>query len=94
MIPKENLPKVSEAVKTTFNNYNIFVPNIPQTSNILFENLFKIEAIRFNQTDVGSASYISRIAQEIERDYNELHEGTSSNVAVMDLNDLYVSFIR
>lgn len=81
-------------MKTTFNNYNIFVPNVPQTSNILFENLLKIEAIRFNQSDIGSASYISRIAQEIQTDFNDLHEGTSSNIAVMDLNDLYVSFIR
>ncbi|XP_049820917.1 glutathione hydrolase 7 isoform X2 [Aethina tumida] len=93
-----NEPSHFEAVKSTFSNYDVFVPNIPSAGPSLLANLERIEKLNYSN-NISAAEYVYRIAESTEQIYSELNitskfeEGTSSNIAVMDLHDNYVSLI-
>ncbi|CAH0552955.1 unnamed protein product [Brassicogethes aeneus] len=92
-----NKPNLAQSIKTVFNNYDIYVPGSSSIGPSLIKNLEKIENLE--HSGVSSAEYIYRVADITENSYNDLnittnfHLGTSSNVAVMDLDENYVSLI-
>lgn len=89
-------PNLSQALKYTFNNYDIYIPNTPVGLSLI-SNLEEIEKFNFTKEDSIKPEYIYRLLEVTQNTYTEqnitekFHEGTSSNVAVIDLNDYYVS---
>lgn len=65
--------------------------------NVLFWGLCR-EIEEFNFTEINTAT-IKRVIETTLKAYEEFnvtvrfHEGTSTNIAVMDLDDDYVSFV-
>lgn len=92
---------MNEALNFTFNNYNIFIPDT-EIGYVLGNILHQLETTnitndRDNNLDTAYLRDLINIIRKemlkvIESD--ELLVGTSSNMAVMDTNDLYVSFVR
>lgn len=86
-----------EAIKTNFNNYNIFTSNYPSMGPILSLILQYMQHSNITHSNKPeNIYYIPHIIQTIYEDYNvseHFHQGTSSNIAVMDLADNYVSLI-
>lgn len=95
---QQKQPILSQALKYTFNNYDIYVPNTPVGSSLI-SNLGEIEKFNFTKEDSIKPEYVYRLLETTYNTYTEqnitehFHEGTSSNVAVIDLNDYYVSLI-
>lgn len=87
------------AVKSTFYEHNIYVPNSPTIGPVLLQNLEKISNISFSENDLTKPEFVYHIAKLLKQLYADFeidekyHEGTSSNVAAMDTNDLYVSSV-
>ncbi|KAI4458006.1 nucleophile aminohydrolase [Holotrichia oblita] len=58
-----------------------------------------MEEMKFTQKDIHGIDYIYNLANATLNTYNEynfwseFHQGTASNIAVMDLDDFYVSLI-
>lgn len=98
-IPEQNQPMESQSLGSTFKYYNIFVPGSSAIGVALLINLQHIDNINFTAENTVNPEYIYRLAEITETTYNDLnittkfYHGTSSNVAVMDLNDLYVSLV-
>ncbi|KAK9751939.1 hypothetical protein QE152_g4621 [Popillia japonica] len=107
-IPSKELYKVAKypgkivrrvATKKLFRNYNIFYPKAHNIGELLYFNLEHIEKMKFTQKDINGIDYIYNLANttlNIYNEYNywsEFHQGTASNIGVMDLDDLYVSLI-
>lgn len=86
-----------EAVKTNFHNYNVFTSNHPSMGPLLSLILQYIDHSNMTHTENHEQIYyIPHIIQTIYGEYNVseiFHEGTSTNIAVMDLEDNYVSLI-
>ncbi|CAG9856985.1 unnamed protein product [Phyllotreta striolata] len=93
------LEKINETSLTTsvvrkieFARYNVFAPH---------EDVFIEEALReigktnYTERDVNSFDFISKTARLVEsfHENGTYHEGTISNVAVMDTDDVYVSLV-
>ncbi|XP_044262092.1 glutathione hydrolase 7-like [Tribolium madens] len=97
-VKPENQPRYSPALKFTFNTYDIYVPDRPSIGPALLTYLKQLETFNFTKTDTTRTEYVYRLAELAQNLYNDLnltskyHMGTSTNVAVMDLNDNYVSF--
>ncbi|KAH1012205.1 hypothetical protein HUJ05_011400 [Dendroctonus ponderosae] len=95
-IDSSNHPVQSQAVSSSFYNYDVFVPSLDTIGPVLLVNLREIE--EFNFTEVNTAT-TKRMIETTLRAYEEFnvtarfHEGTSTNIAVMDLDDDYVSFV-
>lgn len=91
---------MSESVGLTFYGYNIFVPYNSSLGTILLKNLQEIKVYNFTKNDILRPDYIYRIAditQKVVQEQNisaEYHEGSFSNIAVMDTHDNYVSLVR
>ncbi|KAK5650465.1 hypothetical protein RI129_001494 [Pyrocoelia pectoralis] len=89
----------SLAAVSKFKNYNIFVPATSEIGSTLMSNLQQLDHFNFSASELLKPSYVSTIAQVTKNGYDNLntmgqyYEGTSSNVAVMDLNDFYVSIV-
>ncbi|KAJ8985692.1 hypothetical protein NQ317_014341 [Molorchus minor] len=98
-IQSTNQPILSQALKSTFNNNNIYLPNTPAIGRIVMTNLREIEGFNYTIADTAKAEYyyeLARITQAVyqEQNVSELfHQGTLSNVGVMDLDDNYVSLV-
>lgn len=98
-ITDDNRPTFTEALKLTFMDYDVYVPNFPTAGPILSIQLQHIEAMNFSQDDTKKPIYMYRLGELTQAVYTELnisrkfHQGTSSNVAVMDMNDNYVSVV-
>lgn len=98
-ITYDNRPTFTEALKLTFMDYDVYIPNFPTAGPILSILLQHIEALNFSQTDTNKPIYMYRLGELTQAVYTELniskkfHQGTSSNVAVMDMNDNYVSVV-
>ncbi|KAJ8945822.1 hypothetical protein NQ314_009044 [Rhamnusium bicolor] len=94
-----NQPIISQAIKSTFNSYDIYVPNTPSIGQLVIANLQKVEEFNFTKEDTNKPEYIYRLAETTQTIYGEqnisakYHEGTSSNIAVIDLYDNYVSLV-
>lgn len=88
-----------QAVRFAFDKYNIYVPSAPSAGSNLLANLQHVSEENFTTKDVGKPDYVSALAYIIGTNhYNfnvsgEFYNGTSSNVAVMDTNEQYVSLI-
>lgn len=82
----------------TFNNFDIYAPNTPSVGPLFLTNMQQLEKFNFTKTDTLKNEYIYRVAQVTQKVYHYLnisgtyHQGTSTNIAVMDLDDNYVSF--
>lgn len=93
-----NQPVFSQALRYTFNGFDIYVPGTPSTGPALLSNIRQLESFNFTQSDTLNTEYVYRLAEVTQNLYDDLnmttkfHEGTSTNVAVMDLDDNYVSF--
>ncbi|KAJ8917180.1 hypothetical protein NQ315_012672 [Exocentrus adspersus] len=91
-------PVLSQALKSSFNNYDVYVPNTP-IGPALVSNLKKMESFNFTEKDTAKPEYTYRLVEATQDTYAEynisdrFHEGTSSNVAVIDMNDNYVSLV-
>lgn len=89
--------QILKPIKTTFYNHNIYVPDNPTIGPFLLENLESIGNLNFSQNDVSKPEFVYHIAKLLQKLYSDaeidekFHEGTSSNVASMDTDDLYVS---
>lgn len=95
-IDTTNQPVQSIAIKSTFHNYDVFVPSLESIGPILLVNLREIEEYNFTQTDSQSAKKIVDSTLKIYGEFNvstKFHEGTSTNIAVMDMDDNYVSLV-
>ncbi|XP_031335347.1 glutathione hydrolase 7-like isoform X2 [Photinus pyralis] len=94
-----NEPLQSSAVISKFKNYNIIMPGSSVIGTTLLLNLQQIDHLNFTTGDVAKPIYVSTMAQITKMAYAKLnamekyYEGTSSNVAVMDLDDFYVSVV-
>lgn len=90
---------MSQAVKFTFNDYDVYIPNMPSIGPLLISNLKEIERYNFTKEDSAKPEYVYRLVATTQNTYakqnisERFHEGTSSNVAVIDLNDYYVSLV-
>lgn len=88
---------VLHTLKVPFRNYNIFMPNFPASGPILSAVLRYMESN--NVTHVNTLDYIyyfPHIIRTVYEDFNitnTFHRGTSTNIAVMDLDDNYVSLV-
>lgn len=95
----DNLPMQTQAIKSTFYHYNIYVPNIPSIGPVLLVNLQHIEQMNYTLSDIKKPEFVTMIADITEAVYEslnvsmEFHNGTSSNVAVIDMDEEYVSLI-
>ncbi|XP_018572729.1 glutathione hydrolase 7-like [Anoplophora glabripennis] len=96
---QQKQPVLSQALKFTFSNYDIYIPNAPLIGPSLISNLKEIEKFNFTKVDSIKPEYVYRLVEMTQNTYAEqnikdrFHEGTSSNVAVVDLNDYYVSLV-
>lgn len=58
-----------------------------------------IDHVNFTEADISKPEYVYRLGEIIQVAYAELnisskfHQGTSSNVAVIDMSDNYVSIV-
>lgn len=75
------------------------MPNTPSIGPLLLVNLQDIKKYNFTEKDADKPEFVYRIAETTQIIYDELnvtrkfHRGTSTNVAVIDLNDNYVSLV-
>ncbi|XP_044757715.1 scoloptoxin SSD14-like [Coccinella septempunctata] len=98
-IKPDNTPIETEAYKFTFNNYNIFVPNVPSIGPELAVVMKQIEKFKFTLEDTKKTRFFYKMAeimQIVYRDFNiglKFHEGVSANVVAVDKDDNYVSLI-
>lgn len=82
-----------------FYDYIVYMPNILTAGPVLSSLLYNINNINITYNDSLKPEYVYRLAKEVQTVYkeynvsNNFHQGTSSNVAVMDLNDNYVSVV-
>jgi gamma-glutamyltranspeptidase len=96
-ITKDNRPSYGPAVKLTFNEYDIYVPDEPSTGPAFLQNLRHLQTFNFTPSDTTLTEYVYRVAEVTQNLYDTLnltsrfHEGTSTNVAAMDLDDTYAS---
>lgn len=87
----------SQALKYTFSHYDIYVPNTPSIGPTFLTNLQQLEALNFSRNDSGKTVFTYRVAEITQNLYEGLnvsskfHQGVSTNVAVMDLDDTYVA---
>ncbi|RZB39904.1 G glu transpept domain containing protein [Asbolus verrucosus] len=97
-ITTSNQPSYSQALKLTFNDYDVYVPDSPSIGPIFLTNLQQLQNFNFTKTDTSRTEYVYRVAEVTQNVYNDFnvssnfHQGTSTNIAVMDLDDNYVSF--
>lgn len=95
----DSTPIKSVAEMVSFHSYNVFVPSSPSVGPELMAILRYIEAYNFTHEDLLSPEYNYKLVQEIQSvylDYNltaKFHEGTASNVAVIDNDETYVSIV-
>lgn len=93
-------PTRAQALKLKFRNYNVYVPDHQTSGPVLLINLHHIEYMNFTLKDTVNPEYIYRLAEITKITYSDLgvpqhfYQGTASNVAVMDLDDNYVSLVR
>lgn len=98
-IREEGGPTLTQSLKLKFRNYNIYVPDHQTSGPVLLINLHHIEYMNFTLKDTIHPEYIYRLAEITKITYSDLavpqnfYQGTSSNVAVMDLDDNYVSLV-
>lgn len=96
---EDNLPLQSQAIKTNFNGYNIYVPSSPSIGPALLVNLQHIAQMNYSLADLTKPLFFTSLASVTEAVYKTLrlgktfHNGTSSNVAVIDTNEQYISLI-
>lgn len=94
-----NRPVHAEALRLTFNNYNIYVPGKPSVGPVLLENLKIMEEMGLSGSNFSKseAPYeIARITNALYRNLDldeQFHNGTSTNIGVIDLNENYVSLV-
>lgn len=89
-------PVETEAFKFDFQDYKIFVPNVPSIGPLLAFVLQQIE--RKNLKDINNPDNYYQIAKITDIVYKDLqvikyNEGTTSNIATVDLHDNYVSLV-
>ncbi|KAJ8947033.1 hypothetical protein NQ318_019925 [Aromia moschata] len=93
-----NQPVLSQAIKSTFNNYDVYLPNTPDGS-LVMTSLQEIEQFNFTIGDTIKPEYFYELARTIQTMYEQQnvsevsHVGTLSNVAAIDMDDNYVSFV-
>ncbi|KAL3277169.1 hypothetical protein HHI36_012521 [Cryptolaemus montrouzieri] len=98
-ISPDNSPVEIDAYKFQFKRHSIYVPNVPSIGPMLSILLQQIEKLNFTLEDSKSTLYhykMGEITQIVYKDFQvgyKFHEGTSSNVAVVDKNENYVSLI-
>ncbi|XP_066145346.1 glutathione hydrolase 7-like [Euwallacea fornicatus] len=95
-VDSTNHPVQSQAVKSTFHGYDVFVPSVESMGPVLLVNLREIEKYNFTEVNVDTTKKIFETTLNIYQEFNigaRFHEGTSTNVAVMDLDDNYVSLV-
>ncbi|XP_060527176.1 glutathione hydrolase 7-like isoform X2 [Cylas formicarius] len=99
-IDSANEPVGSPAIKSTFYGYNIYVPGVETVGPALLDNLKEIE--KYNFTDAAGAPVPQRFHALVDatlgtyKKFNlstSFHQGTGSNVAVMDSDENYVSLV-
>ncbi|XP_050309798.1 glutathione hydrolase 7-like [Anthonomus grandis grandis] len=89
-------PIQMQAIKSSFHNYDVFVPASETIGSVLLVNLREIEEYNFTKVNTEA---VKRILDSTLKTYNEFkvtsrfHEGTSTNIAVMDMEDNYVSLV-
>lgn len=86
------------AIKYSFDNFNVYVPSSPSGGPLLLMNLKHLSELNFTNLDPSETQF--RLARLMLNMYEQLnitndnfHQGTSSNVAVIDNDDIYVSLI-
>lgn len=95
---ESNWPLQSASLNFTFDGYNVYAPS--KQGYVLASVLNRVQSLNFKAANVSTPEYLNEIANitKLEYDkfeiYDTLHVGTSSNIAAMDTNDLYVSFVR
>ncbi|KRT83161.1 hypothetical protein AMK59_4588, partial [Oryctes borbonicus] len=91
--------KNEETTKRLFKNYNIFYPKSQNIGEVLLSNLENVRKSNVTEEEIGNVDYIYNLANITRNTYDEynvwsqFHQGTVSNIAVIDLNDLYVSLV-
>lgn len=91
--------KKIESVKETFRNYNIYYPKSQNIGETLLSTFKLIENLDITKEDVNEVPYVFKLANVTQYAYNkfnhlnQFHQGTISNVAVIDTNDVYVSLV-
>lgn len=96
-INKLSQPLHSKALKSNFSHYEIYVPNTPSIGPTFLTNLQQLEALNFSRNDSGKMEFTYRVAEITQTLYEKLnvsskfHQGVSTNVAIMDLDDTYVA---
>ncbi|XP_076260685.1 glutathione hydrolase 7-like isoform X2 [Rhynchophorus ferrugineus] len=89
-------PIQSQGIKSTFHNYDVFVPSLESVGPMLLVNLREIEEYNFTKLASDSIKTILESTLKVYQEFNindKFHEGTSTNVAVMDLDENYVSLV-
>ncbi|XP_017786639.1 PREDICTED: gamma-glutamyltransferase 7-like [Nicrophorus vespilloides] len=98
-ITLENTPLKTVSLSGRFQDYNVYVPNSPSIGPDLLKILQMIDQHNFTTLDTVKPEYYYRLAEITKEIYTErnittnFHEGTSSNVAVIDKDDNYVSLV-
>lgn len=90
--------KRNNAIKYTFDRFNIYVPNWPSGGPLLIMNLGYLSKMNFTNNDISETQFkLAKLMLEMYEQLNitndNFHQGTSSNVAVIDDDDIYVSLI-
>uniref|UniRef100_A0A6P7FM53 Glutathione hydrolase 5 proenzyme-like n=1 Tax=Diabrotica virgifera virgifera TaxID=50390 RepID=A0A6P7FM53_DIAVI len=96
-----NETALTETVKVTkFKNFEIYVPqNDESVGQFLVDALNELEKMNLNDAVFADPSYAHELVDVIQyyqhenTTYNLFHEGTISDVAVMDAEDNYVSLV-
>lgn len=94
-----NIPMEYTSTVSQFKEYSVFVPENSEIALPLFANLQKINSTNVTIPDTAKPPHVLKFVEVTKRTYDEykivekFYKGTSSNVAVMDLNDNYVSLI-
>lgn len=89
-------PVQSQGIKSNFHNYDVYVPSLASIGPILLVNLREIEEFNFTKIDIKSNKAIVDSTLYVYQEFNvndKFHEGTSTSVAAMDLDENYVSLV-
>ncbi|XP_018328095.1 glutathione hydrolase 5 proenzyme-like [Agrilus planipennis] len=100
LIPRQNQPEITTTANMTFQYYNIFVPGGISEGPVLLHTLKRFQQENLtNSNSTIESEFIPKIAKINKMVHDELNmsdtffKGTSTNVAVIDDNDLYISLV-
>lgn len=88
---------ISQAIQTTFKDYYVYAPKSQSIGPYLLVGLEYLSQLNVSRGVFRSPSFVINLAKTASDVYRSFagafHNGTSTNIAVIDTDDQYVSLI-